>query len=53
MKKEKVKKEKDPNKPTMRWFKDIGSKVKNGVLNFYDEMTREEDEEPAKGGENK
>ena len=54
VKKEKVKKEKDPNKPTMRWFKDFGSKVKIGVLNFYDEMTREEDEEePVKGAENK
>ena len=51
VKKEKVKKEKDPNKPTMRWFKDLGSKVKTGVLNFYDEMTREEEEEPLKGGE--
>jgi cell division protein FtsA len=53
VKKEKVKKEKDPNKPTMRWFKDLGSKVKTGVLNFYDEMTREEEEEPLNGGENK
>ena len=49
VKKEKVKK--DSNKPTMRWFKDLGSKVKTGVLNFYDEMTREEEEEPLKGGE--
>jgi hypothetical protein len=37
----------------MRWFKDIGSKVKNGVLNFYDEMTREEEDEPLSGGDNK
>ena len=51
VKKEKVKK--DSNKPTMRWFKDLGSKVKTGVLNFYDEMTREEEDEPLNGGENK
>jgi hypothetical protein len=38
----------------MRWFKDFGSKVKTGVLNFYDEMTREEEEEaPLKGADNK
>ena len=44
VKKEKVKKQADPNRPTMRWFKEFGSKVKTGMLNFYDEMTREEEE---------
>ena len=33
----------------MHWIKDsfrgFGSKVKNGVFSFYDEMTREEDED--------
>ena len=51
-KKVKEKKPKAPSKPRMTWIKDIGSKVKNGVLNFYDEMTREEDE-PLQGGETK
>ena len=50
-KKEKVKKPAEPSRPRMRWIKDLGSKVKNGVLNFYDEMTREEEEEPLQGGE--
>ena len=36
---------KEPKAPRMRWIKDIGAKVKTGVLNFYDEMTREEEEE--------
>ena len=52
VKKEKVKKQPDPNRPTMRWFKGFSEKVKTGVLNFYDEMTREEDE-PLQGGETK
>ena len=47
VKKEKNRKEADPDKPKMHWFKgkikDIGEMVKNGVLDFYDEMTREED----------
>ena len=51
VKKEKVKKQPDPNRPTMRWFKGFSEKVKTGVLNFYDEMTREEDE-TLQGGEN-
>ena len=48
---EKVKEPKKPKKPKepkaskMHWIKDIGSKVKIGVLNFYDEMTREEEDE--------
>ena len=53
-KKEKKKKE-DVDSPTIVWIKGrikgIGEKVKNGVLGFYDEMTREEDEfqkEPTK-----
>ncbi len=50
-KKEKVRKPAEPSRPRMRWIKDLGSKVKNGVLNFYDEMTREEEEEPLQGGE--
>ena len=48
----KVKKVKEPkeHKPSkMHWIKDsfkgIGSKVKNGVFSFYDEMTREEEDE--------
>ena len=49
-KKEKVRKQPDPDKPKMRWLKGFGEKVKTGVLNFYDEMTREEDE-PLQGGE--
>ena len=48
VKKEKVKKQADPNKPKMHWFKGrikgIGEKFKNGVLDFYDEMTREEED---------
>jgi cell division protein FtsA len=44
-KKPKEKKPKAPPKPRMTWIKDLGSKVKVGVLNFYDEMTREEEEE--------
>ena len=35
----------------MRWFKDFGSKVKTGVLNFYDEMTREDEEETAQAAQ--
>ena len=52
-KKVKEKKPKAPAKPRMTWIKDLGSKVKTGVLNFYDEMTREEDEESALGTETK
>jgi cell division protein FtsA len=52
-KKVKEKKPKAPSKPRMTWIKDLGSKVKTGVLNFYDEMTREEDEESALGTETK
>ena len=37
----------------MTWIKDLGSKVKTGVLNFYDEMTREEEDEPVPGVETK
>jgi cell division protein FtsA len=52
VKKEKARKEAGPEKPKMRWFKgkikDIGVKVKNGVLDFYDEMTREEEENENK-----
>ncbi len=52
VKKEKARKEAGPEKPKMRWFKgkikDIGAKVKNGVLDFYDEMTREEEENENK-----
>ena len=48
VKKEKVKKQAGPDKPKMHWFKGrikgIGEKFKNGVLDFYDEMTREEEE---------
>ena len=44
-KKPKEKKPKAPPKPRMTWIKDLSSKVKTGVLNFYDEMTREEEEE--------
>jgi len=44
----KVKEPKEPKASKMHWIKDrfngLGSKVKNGVLSFYDEMTREEDE---------
>ena len=50
-KEKKARKPADPNRPTMRWLKDIGSKFKTGVLQFYDEMTREEEEMPAKGVE--
>jgi cell division protein FtsA len=41
--KEKSRKQSDPNRPKVRWLKGIGEKVKNGVLTFYDEMTREEE----------
>ena len=50
-KEKKARKPADPNRPTMRWLKDIGSKFKTGVLQFYDEMTREEEEMPVKGVE--
>ncbi len=53
-KKEKARSEKEPSKPKMLWLKDIGAKFKTGVLQFYDEMTREEEDESApKSGENK
>ena len=52
-KKVKEKKPKAPPKPRMTWIKDLGSKVKTGVLNFYDEMTREEEDEPLQGMETK
>jgi cell division protein FtsA len=48
-KKEKNVKTRKPaeSKPKMQWikgkFKGIGEKFKNGVLDFYDEMTREDD----------
>ena len=48
---EKVKEPKKPKKPKeskgtgIRWIKDIGSKFKTGVLTFYDEMTREEEDD--------
>ena len=55
VKKEKARKEADPSKPKMHWFKGkikgIGEKVKNGVLEFYDEMTREEDTNEIKKNE--
>ena len=45
----KVKEPKESKSSTMHWIKDgirgFGSKVKNGVFSFYDEMTREEDDE--------
>ena len=54
-KKEKSRKEAEPRKPKMHWFKGkikgIGEKVKNGVLEFYDEMTREEDTNETKKNE--
>ena len=54
-KKEKSRKEAEPRTPKMHWFKGkikgIGEKVKNGVLEFYDEMTREEDTNETKKNE--
>ena len=34
----------NPDKPKIHWIKSIGEKMKTGVLTFYDEMTREEDD---------
>jgi hypothetical protein len=42
---DKVKKPKENKGTGIRWIKDIGSKFKTGVLTFYDEMTREEEDE--------
>ncbi len=41
----KQKKPAEPRRPKMVWIKALGEKVKSGVLNFYDEMTRDEDAE--------
>ena len=45
--KEKKKKEPKPRKERM-WWKKIGENVKTGLLNFYDEVTREDDENENK-----
>ena len=47
----KVKEPKENKGPRMRWIKDFGSKFKTGVLTFYDEMTREEDDDNLKAEE--
>ena len=50
VKKERVRKPAEPRKetPTIHWFKTIGNTLKTGVLSFYDEMTREEENENQK-----
>jgi cell division protein FtsA len=48
-KKEKEKKKKEPKpKKERMWWKKLGENMKTGLLNFYDEVTREDDENDNK-----